>query len=213
MMSIDTYMRAILFFALIFLSLTANSSEAIRQLDKFFSEVDSFNGRFIQTVIDENGDVVQDAQGIVALDKPGKFRFQYTEPYPQLILADGEYLWIYDEELLQATAKPIAEALGNAPIMLLTNIRPLDQDFTIKEALTRDGLNWVELVPLIQDTEFHRIQIGLNEQGIQKMELHDHFSQKTIIEFVGLQMNTELPVEYFKFDAPEDVDVVGYIGN
>ena len=107
------------------------SSEAIQRLDKYFSEVDSFEGQFLQTVFDENGEVIQDAKGEVALDKPGRFRWQYTQPYPQLILADGDYLWIYDEELLQATAKPIGEALGNAPIMLLTDIRPLNKDFEI----------------------------------------------------------------------------------
>ncbi len=194
-------------------SLPVFSSEAIQRLDKFFSEVDSFEGQFLQTVFDENGEVIQDAMGEVALDKPGRFRWQYTQPYPQLILADGEYLWIYDEELLQATAKPIDEALGNAPIMLLTDIRPLNEDFEIMDAPTRDGLTWVELIPLVQDTEFHRIQIGLDEKGIKKMELHDYFSQKTIIEFANLEMNVKFPREFFIFRAPEGVDVVGYPGN
>ena len=202
-----------LLIGLYLLTLPVLSSEAIQQLDKFFAEVDSFDGHFIQTVFDEQGQIVQNAQGDVALHKPGRFRWQYTEPYPQLILADGEYLWIYDEELLQASAKPIEEALGNAPIMLLTDIRPLHQDFEIMDAATRDGLNWVELVPLIQDTEFHRIQIGLDKQGIQKMELHDHFSQKTVIEFENLKTNVAFKPEHFKFIAPKGVDVVGYPGN
>lgn len=205
--------KMFIFIGLVVLSFTANAGEAIQQLDKFFAQVDSFTGRFVQTVFDEQGDVIQNAEGDIALDKPGKFRFEYTKPYPQLILADGEYLWIYDEELLQATAKPIDEALGNAPIMLLTDIRPLNQDFEIMDASTRDGLNWVELIPHIQDTEFHRIQIGLNDQGIKKMELHDHFSQKTIIEFLNLKINANFPSEYFTFKAPSDVDIVGYPEN
>lgn len=202
--------KILVIFSLLSISLPVFSSEAIQRLDKFFAEVDSFNGRFTQTVFDEQGEVVQNAEGDVALNKPGRFRWQYTKPYPQLILADGEYLWIYDEELLQASAKPIDEALGNAPIMLLTDIRPIAQDFEIMEAATRDGLNWVELVPLIQDTEFHRIQIGFDEKSIRKMELHDHFSQKTVIEFTNLETNVSFQPEYFTFNAPEGVDVVGY---
>ena len=200
------------FLSLILFSSSTFGSDAIQRLDKFFAEVNSFNGRFTQTVFDEQGDVVQNAEGDIALDKPGKFRWQYTQPYPQLILADGEYLWIYDEELLQASAKPIEEALGNAPIMLLTDIRPLSEDFEIMEAATRDGLNWVELIPLIQDTEFHRIQIGFDEIGISKMELHDHFSQKTVIEFNNLETNIVFEQDHFTFNAPEGVDVVGYPG-
>lgn len=207
------HQRKIITICIILYSLPAFGSEAIQRLDKFLTEVNSFEGHFKQTVLDEDGEVIQDSAGDVALDKPGRFRWQYTQPYPQLILADGEYLWIFDEELLQATAKPIEEALGNAPIMLLTDIRPLDQDFEIMEATTRDGLYWVELVPIIKDTEFHLINIGLSKNGIQKMELHDQFSQKTIIEFVGLKTNVNFPSEYFKFEASNDVDIVGYPEN
>ena len=189
---------------------SAFASDAIQRLDKYFAEVNSFQGQFIQIVYDENGEVIQEAKGDVALDKPGKFRWQYTQPYPQLILADGEYLWIYDEELLQASAKAIDTALGNAPIMLLTNIRPLGDDFEIKDAGGKEGLNWVELTPLVQDTEFHKILIGLDDLGVKKMELQDHFSQKTVIEFTNLKTNVTLPPNQFKFIAAEGVDVVGY---
>jgi len=191
-------------------STPVSASQAKQHLDRFFAEVHSFNGSFVQTVYDENDEVIQDSNGDVALEKPGKFRWHYVEPYPQLILADGDYLWLYDPELLQATAKPIDEALGNAPIMLLTNIRPLEQDFKIVEADSREGLDWVELVPLVQDTEFHRIQIGLNEEGIQKMELHDHFAQKTVIEFTDLKVDVSFPQQHFEFVPPAGVDIVGH---
>jgi len=202
--------KTILPILLCLFSLQVTASDAIQRLDKFFSEVDSFQGQFIQTVYDENGEVLQEADGDVALNKPGRFRWQYKQPYPQLILADGEYLWIYDEELLQASAKPIDSALGNAPIMLLTNVRPLTDDFEVKDADVKDGLNWVELTPLVQDTEFHKIHIGLDDKGVKKMELQDHFSQKTVIEFANLQTNVSFGPEQFKFIAPEGVDVVGY---
>ncbi len=189
---------------------SAYDGDAIQRLDKFFSEVNSFAGQFTQIVYDENNQIVQEAYGDVALLKPGRFRWQYTKPYPQLILADGEYLWIYDEDLLQASAKPIDTALGNAPIMLLTNARPLTDDFEVKDAGVKDGLNWVELTPLVQDTEFLKIQIGLDDKGVKRMELQDHFSQKTVIEFADLEINVSFASNQFKFIAPEGVDVVGY---
>ncbi|MEM7401918.1 MAG: outer membrane lipoprotein chaperone LolA [Pseudomonadota bacterium] len=205
--------KIICFLALLNATSLAFGSEAIQRLDKFFAEVQSFQGQFIQTVYDENNEVMQQASGDVALKKPGMFRWQYTQPYPQLILADGEYLWIYDEDLQQASAKPIDTALGNAPIMLLTNVRPLTDDFEVKEAANKDGLNWVTLTPLVQDTEFHEIQIGLDESGVKKMALQDHFSQKTVIEFVDLKTNVTFLSDQFTFVAAEGVDVVGYPHN
>ncbi len=209
-------LRPYLFYALLLFVVPifgpALASDAIQRLDKFFAEVNSFKGQFIQIVYDESGEVIQEAEGDVSLDKPGKFRWQYIQPYPQLILADGEYLWIYDEDLLQASAKPIDTALGNAPIMLLTNVRPLKDDFEIKDAGIKEGMNWVELSPLVQDTEFHKIHIGLDEQGVKKMELQDHFSQRTVIEFINLKTNVAFAPDQFKFIAAEGVDVVGYPG-
>ena len=205
--------RSVLISGLLAFSLPAFGTDSIQRLNQFITEVHSFDGQFTQTVYDENGKAIQVARGDVALEKPGKFRWQYTKPYSQLILSDGKYLWIYDEELLQATAKPITDALGNAAIMLLTNIRPLGEGFEIKQAATRAGLVWVELIPLVQDAEFHRIQIGFDENTIHKLELHDHFSQTTAIEFVDLQTNVKFPAQYFKFNVPAGVDVVGYPAN
>lgn len=195
---------------LLLFSLSCIGSGVVGQLNAFFTEVDSFQGSFSQTVWDENNELVQASRGDMALSRPGQFRWQYVHPHRQLILADGEYLWVYDEELQQAVARPITEVLGNAPIMLLTNARFLQEDFKILAATSREGLNWVELIPLTQDTEFRHVQIGLNEKGIQKMELYDQFSQKTAIEFTHLELNVSFPAGYFVFKAPRGVDVVGY---
>ena len=200
-----------LFLGTVFLSfsLACQGSEAVDLLNAFFAEVDSVRGSFLQTVWDENGRRVQTAEGTVALSRPGRFRFQYVRPHRQLILADGKDLWVYDEELQQAVARLIMEALGNAPIMLLMNARVLQDEFEISAGPDREDLSWVRLVPHVQDTEFRSVQIGLNDRGIQKMELHDQFSQKTIIEFRHLELNVSFPARHFTFKAPRGVDVVG----
>lgn len=190
-------------------SLACQGSEAVGMLNTFLSEVDSFQGDFLQTVWDEDGRRTQTAGGSVALSRPGRFRFQYAHPYRQLILADGKYLWVYDEELQQAVARPILEALGTAPVMLLMNAHVLQDDFEISAGPDRENLSWVKLVPHVQDTEFRSVQIGLDGKGIQKMELQDQFSQKTVIEFKRLQLNVSFPAGYFVFQAPQGVDVVG----
>ncbi|MYB89884.1 MAG: outer membrane lipoprotein chaperone LolA [Proteobacteria bacterium] len=196
--------------ALLLFSLACPGSEAVGLLNTFFAEVSSFQGSFLQTVWSEDGKLVQAARGSVALSRPGRFRFQYAQPHRQLILADGKYLWVYDEQLQQAVARPIMEALGSAPIMLLMNARVLQDDFEIFSAPDRENLSWVELIPHVQDTEFHSVQIGLDEKGIRKMELHDQFSQKTVVEFKHLELNVSFPDGYFVFKAPQGVDVVGF---
>ena len=196
--------------ALLFFSTTCIGSEAINRLNKFLTEIDSFQANFSQTVWDENNKLVQESKGTIALNRPGEFRWQYEQPHGQLILADGEFLWVYDPELAQAYTRPITQALGSVPIMLLTNPRELHEDFRILVMSDKQEFSWLELIPLIQDTEFNRVRIGLDELGIRRMELYDNFSQKTAIEFTHMIVNVRFPEGYFDFEAPSGVDVVGY---
>lgn len=185
------------------------ASDGRSRLDYFIHHIKSFQGDFYQQVIDEKGELVQEARGQVALKKPGRFRWNYEEPFQQQIVADGTNLWLFDQELSQATVEPLKDALGSAPIMLLTEAVDLDREFEIVDRPRDLGLEWVLLRPRVQDTEFDLIELGLDEHGVREMKLHDHFSQQTIIRFSQLQYNTDLPNSYFRFDIPENVDVIG----
>lgn len=184
------------------------AQSAIERLEKFFAEVRTLEAEFTQRVFGEDGELVQESSGQVQLMRPGRFRWEYQEPDRHLILADGEKLWIYDPELEQATVKTLENALGAAPIMLLTGSRPLDEKFRIEPIKRREGLAWVELRPQVQDTEFNRVTLGLDEDGIKRMVLHDQFGQTTIIQLSDVRTNTEFAPGAFEFDPPAGTDVL-----
>ena len=200
--------RLLLFFALINAPLLAEES-AEQSLYKILRTIGSLQANFFQQVLDANGEVLQEATGTFELKKPRKFRWHYGEPYSQHIVADGTNLWMLDLELAQATVQPLEEALGSAPIILLTEIRPLGEDFEIRRMPSEFGLNWIALVPRIQDTEFYRVELGLDGETIVEMKLHDHFEQQTIIRFSKLQKNQSIPDSRFAFNVPDGVDVIG----
>ncbi len=203
--------RSLLVVVVLHAFLPVCADEADERLRAFFTEVTTLDARFYQEVFDENEQSVQKSSGFVKLSRPGRFRWEYDWPSPQLILADGELLWIYDEELAQATVKPIAEALGAAPIVLLTELRPLQEEFQIKALAEQDGLAWLALLPKVQDTEFTRIEIGMQAQVVRQMALYDQFGQKTVIRFEDLKTGITIPPADFRFDVPEGVDVIGKV--
>ncbi|MEN8128854.1 MAG: outer membrane lipoprotein chaperone LolA [Pseudomonadota bacterium] len=178
-------------------------------LNRFFTEVTTLDTAFYQQVFDEAGNSIQRSQGRLKLFRPGRFRWEYVTPSAQLILADGRNLWIYDVELEQATVKPITEMLGATPITLLTELRPLEDEFIIEPAGERAGLSWVQLTPRTQDTEFNRVELGLKGNQVRQMELRDQFGQKTVIRFEGMKTNLPLSNSEFQFDVPAGVDVIG----
>ncbi|MCG6867890.1 MAG: outer membrane lipoprotein chaperone LolA [Gammaproteobacteria bacterium] len=179
------------------------------RLDRFFNDVKTLKATFSQEVRDESGKLLQKSSGDVLLMRPGRFRWEYREPFPQLILADGEKLWLYDEELEQVTVKPQGEALGAAPIALLDRRGTLEEQFRITSAGRRDGLEWVVLEPKVKDTEFLRVEFGLDDAGIRRMKLLDQFGQTTTIEFNDLRTNSPLSPSLFRFEVPDGVDVIG----
>jgi outer membrane lipoprotein carrier protein len=187
----------------------AADAAAVARLDRFFDEVETLEGRFAQEVIDERGEATQRGEGRVWLARPGRFRWEYEKPYPQMILADGERLWIYDKELEQVTVKPQREALGAAPIALLDRRSDLEAQFEIRSVERRGELEWITLEPVVKDTEFVRVRMGLDGAVIRRMELLDQFGQTTRIVFSDLQVNRPLDPEVFRFDPPEGVDVLG----
>jgi outer membrane lipoprotein carrier protein len=182
------------------------------RLARFTETTRSLTARFLQTVLDENDVMVQRSTGSLSVLKPGRFRWDYYEPYDQQIVSDGEHLWIYDVDLEQVSVKPLDEALGAAPAMLLSSDRPLDEQFLIEELGRLPGggdLLWVELRPKAQDIDYSRVYLGLDAKTLRQMELRDKFGQRTRIVFEDVQINPDIPAQRFAFEPPPGVDVIG----
>ena len=202
-------MRFLMLVGTLLAAADVHAADAIDRLNRFFTEVSALRGKFVQEVFDEKGDIVQTSAGSFQLSRPGRFRWHYESPYDQLIVADGVNLWIYDAELEQATVKPIEDALTAAPVRLLTELRPLEGDFKVQAGGTRSDLDWVELTPRQQESEFQRVAFGLNASGVRRMDLYDQFGQKTVVLLEDLESDIDTSPALFKFTVPKGVDVVG----
>lgn len=203
----QTLLRA-LFLVLCGLPL-AHADQALDRLNQFFAEMKTLQARFHQEVFDDQGRRMQESSGSLQLMRPGRFRWEYAAPNKQLILADGKNLWIYDPSLEQATVKPMSKSLGSAPIALLTQFHSLEVGYAIRKGDTHDKLDWVQLIPKIQDTDFLRVEIGFDGKEVRRMELYDQFGQKTVITLSEEKMNAPINPSRFRFIAPAGTDIIG----
>ena len=179
------------------------------QLKGFLSGTRTAQGSFEQVVVGKSSRAPQQASGSMAFARPGKFRWVYDKPYYQLIVGDGEKLWIYDRDLNQVTVKTLGQALGSSPAALLAGDDALERDFVLKDAGRSDGLEWVEATPKARDGSFERVRIGFSGELPRVMELQDSFGQTTTLKFAGLQRNPALDAGQFRFAPPTGADVVG----
>lgn len=154
------------------------------------------------------GRKAQVSSGLVALSRPGKFRWQIDKPFPQLMVSDGEKVWLYDPDLKQVTIRKAGGALDGSPAALLAGNNRIEKDFVLNDAGHREGRDWVEALPKNKDASFSRILLGFKGEALQVMELSDNFGQTTHILFSSIERNPALLSSVFEFLPPDGVDVV-----
>jgi outer membrane lipoprotein carrier protein len=200
-------MRFALFLLIIF-SVTAEAS-AIDRFKTFVRTTQAARANFEQKVSDRGGKLVQESKGSFVFLRPGRFRWVYEKPVDQLIVGDGERVWIYDRDLNQVTVRRISKALGSTPAALLAGASDVEKAFELTDAGARDGLEWLEAKPKEKEAGFERIRMGFGTGGIQAMELTDHFGQTTLLRFSGLVRNPKVDAAEFRFEPPKGADVLG----
>lgn len=193
--------------ALFAIASTAEAS-ALEQFKTFVSGTKSAKGEFTQQQVRSSpGKVAPVSTGTFVFARPGKFVWTYQKPYQQLLQADGDTLYIYDKDLNQVTTRKLGNALGSSPAAILFGSNDLEKNFTLSEAGTHDGLEWLDAKPKDKDTSFEQISIGLKDGVPQAMDLKDAFGQTSKLKFTNFQRNPTLTANFFKFDVPKGADV------
>jgi len=188
-----------------------NSGAQATSLERFQSYLRTTQaGRadFQQKVYDRTGRVVQDSRGSFSFLRPGRFRWSYVKP-PQVIVGDGERVWIHDADLNQVTVRRVARVLGATPAALLAGASDIDKAFELLEAGEKDGLQWLEAKPRDKESGFERVRLGMSASGVEAMELLDHFGQTTVLRFSNIVRNPQFDAGAFRFIPPKGVDVLG----
>lgn len=185
------------------------AESSVDKLRSFTKGLQSMRANFTQTVFDDQMRELEVSRGHFVLAKPGKFRWDYVAPFQQHIISNGEKLWLYDPELEQVTVKSFKEALGAAPIALLTGQSDLEEQFNFVELGTIDGRDFVQLEAKVKDTDYGFMLLALGKKGLEVMELKDKLGQVTRIEFSNVKQNKKVKATEFAFEVPKGVDVIG----
>jgi outer membrane lipoprotein carrier protein len=193
---------------MIFISLSADAA-AIDRFKTFVRATQSARGDFEQKVHDSNGKPTQESKGSFVFQRPGLFRWVYAKPVDQVIVGDGERVWIHDRDLNQVTVRKLSRALGSTPAALLAGAADVEKAFELSEAGSRDGLEWLEAKPREREAGFERVRMGFDAEGIRAMELLDHFGQTTLLRFSNLARNPKVDKSEFRFQPPKGADVLG----
>ena len=180
-----------------------------RLVGDFVENVITLQGRFEQSLIDADGTIVERSSGTLEIERPGRFRWSYSDPYEQWLVAEGLNIWSYDVDLAQVTVKPQADALANTPALLLGGGADALTQFRFDGSSVEKGTTWVRMIPVDTTSGFERMELGFTGEALTRMVFFDNLEQTTLVALYDVTTNEPIDAERFRFAVPDDADLVG----
>jgi outer membrane lipoprotein carrier protein len=182
-------------------------ADALDTLREFVRDVKSGRAAFTQTVTSIDGAKKKVSSGSFEFERPNRFRFSYARPFEQLIVSDGQKVWIFDADLNQVSVRKLTQALGATPAALLAGAA-LDKEFELASQPARDGIDWVLATPRNKDGAFQSMRIGFRGKELAAVDILDSFGQRSLLQFSQYASNIAIAEQDFRFVPPKDADVI-----
>ena len=208
-------MKKILAALALFACALAAQASGLDSLENFVKSARSGHAEFTQVVTgpakEGQGARSKTSSGTFEFARPNRFRFDYKKPFEQVIVADGQTLWLYDVDLNQVTARKQSQVLASTPAALIAaapDLGALRKDFDLEAAGDKDGLQWVQATPRVKDGQLHSVKVGFRGNELAKLEILDSFGQRSVLTFTKMELNVAVSPERFQFKPPQGADVV-----
>ena len=181
----------------------------VQWLHRYLAAMGDLRAEFRQEVIGPEQEIIEHASGSVVLSKPGRFRWDYREPYERVIVADGERVWFYEADLEQVTIRRMATGLGDTPAALLTGDARALEHFELLKTWSANNFRWLQLAPISPEADFTTVDLGFLADELQQIEFVDRLGQRTRLTLSGIDRAPQLVDSEFHFEIPAGVDVIG----
>lgn len=200
-------MKKLVLIALFSFSGCLFSQSAGEVLQAKLNAIRSMTANFNQVVKAKKREVSR-SSGTMALQRPGKFRWETKNPMEQLVVADGSKMWVYDVDLEQVTVKKQEKGLGGTAALFLSGYDDsVTRDFNVSQKASGNTITF-DLKSKSPKENFQRIKLMFTQDNLTGLELHDQLGQTTTVKLVQIKSNPSLPARLFQFKPPKGTDVV-----
>lgn len=196
-------------------AVAAHANSGLDALDAFIKTAKSGRATFTQVVTapsrDGQAPRTKTSSGTFEFQRPSKFRFDYQKPFQQVIVADGQTLWMHDIDLNQVTSRSQNLVLGSTPAAIIAsapNLAALSRTFNLEAAPEKDGLQWAVATPKDREGQLNSMRVGLRGNELARLEIVDGFGQRSVITFDKMEVNAAIPADRFQFKPPQGASVV-----
>ena len=196
------------------LSATASEEqEALDAIQKQYESVKTITARFVQKSYVKTMNQTLEAKGEVQIKKPGKMKWVYNAPEPQVLVSNNKILWLYIPDEGQVTKVPVESIYSsNTPALFLAGKGKLTDSFDVMKVSTDKDRITVVLIPKEEDNSVDRLALVANSKSYQIVgsTVYDKLGNRTEINFTDIQINKKISESTFEFEVPEGVELLDY---
>ena len=194
-----------------------NSQQTIvNAIQKNYQSVRTFQAEFEQKSFVNMINRTEIAQGNVQIKKPGKMKWVYNDPDPQVLISNQKNLWLHSLEDKQATKMPVESVYSsNTPALFLAGEGILTNIFNVTEVITGKNIYTVTLSPKEAKSDLNRLILRANKNNYQiiGVTVYDDLGNKTQIKFKNIRINEQIAERIFDFKVPAGVEIQDFTPN
>ena len=168
---------------------------------------ESFQGSFNQIVFDNQGQIIEEANGKVIFKKPHFFKWIYKKPHQNQIISDGEIIYIYDPDLSQVIMSQFSQSNSNNPSLIFFQ-KNIEKFFKVTTK-SINGELWYRCQSLSDDADYETLELKFDSQGkVLAMNIIDRLKNKILVNFEDIQTNIKINEATFLCNVNYNVEVI-----
>ena len=195
------------------LAFSTGKKEVLNAVQKQYDKTQTFKADFVQKSYLKIMDQTQTAKGEVFIKKPGKMKWIYKAPDPQIMTSNNNEIWLYLPEEKQVTKMQMENIYSsNTPAMFLVGKGKLSESFEVDSVMKVQGMVTLTLLPRDAEMNIDRLLLFVDDKNYQitGSSVYDKLGNKTEILFSSILVNHAISDKFFDFKIPEGVDVVDF---
>jgi chaperone LolA len=186
--------------------------QLVDRLERTYAAASDLTADFRQTSSITAAGQVQKASGTLAVKRPGKMRWEYSEPEPRLFVTDGKTFWAYSPEEKQVLVQQVEGALGATPLAFLMGAGNLRKEFQVREVRHAAGgkTALLDLKPLKPEGTVSRLVLEVDQASslILQATVFDAVGNTIVLALLNQKLNVGVPDSRFTFVPPPGVTVM-----
>ena len=185
--------------------------QAMRRVDQHYNRLQSLKENFVESY--EGTGLVRTESGVLWLKKPGKMRWEYSQPQKKVFISDGKNLYFYVSGEAQARESNLKNADDlRSPLRYLLGKTKLEKELSgiaMRQSNENAGDSIITGVPRAMRESVRSVDIEINQQNqIVRLQIFGVDGSRTEFNFSHIVENAPAADDLFRFEVPAGVELL-----